>query len=270
MLLAIDIGNTNIVLGVFEGSRLKGNWRIATSLAKTSDEYGILVLDLFHANGLRIDRIDGVILSSVVPPLTPIFVETSRRYFHSDPLIVDGTMDTGLINRYEPPRDVGADRIVNAVAAYRRYGGPIIIVDFGTATTFCAVNRKGEYLGGAITPGITISSEALFQRASKLPKVELVKPKSVIGQDTVSSIQSGMLYGYAGLVDAMVLRMKKELGPGTKVIATGGQARLILSETKTIHKVRPDLTLEGLYLLYDRSRKKARLRRSSVDKRTKT
>jgi type III pantothenate kinase len=270
MLLAIDIGNTNIVLGVFEGNRLKGNWRIATSLAKTSDEYGILVLDLFHANGLRTDRISGVILSSVVPPLTPIFVETSRRYFHSDPLIVDGAMDTGLLNRYEPPRDVGADRIVNAVAAYHRYGGPVIIVDFGTATTFCAVSRKGEYLGGAITPGITISSEALFQRASKLPKVELVKPKSVIGQDTVSSIQSGMLYGYAGLVDAMVLRMKKELGPATQVIATGGQARLILSETKTISEVRPDLTLEGLYLLYERSRKKTRLRRSSVDKRTKT
>jgi len=270
MLLAIDIGNTNIVLGVFEGRRLKGNWRIATSLAKTSDEYGILVLDLFQANRLRCDRIDGVILSSVVPPLTPIFVETSRRYFQTEPLIVDGAMDTGLLNRYEPPRDVGADRIVNAVAAYRRYGGPVIIVDFGTATTFCAVSRKGEYLGGAITPGITISSEALFQRASKLPKVELVKPKSVIGQDTASSIQSGMIYGYAGMVDAVVLRMKKELGPATRVIATGGQARLILSETKTIHEVRPDLTLEGLYLLHERARKKIRPRRTSVDKGTKT
>ncbi len=270
MLLAIDIGNTNIVLGVFEGSRLKGNWRIATSLAKTSDEYGILTLDLFHANGLRADRIDGVILSCVVPPLTPIFTEMSRRYFHSDPLIVDGAIDTGLINCYEPPRDVGADRIVNAVAAYRRYGGPVIIVDFGTATTFCAVSRKGEYLGGAITPGITISSEALFQRASKLPKVELAKPKSVIGQDTISSMQSGLLYGYAGLVDAMVLRMKKELGPTAKVIATGGQARLILSETKTINEVRPYLTLEGLQLLYERNKKRAQTKRSSVDKTTKT
>ena len=269
MLLAIDIGNTNIVLGVFEGSRLKGNWRIATRLSKTSDEYGILILDLFHANRLRADRIDGVILSSVVPPLTPIFLETSRRYFHSDPLIVDGAMDTGLINRYEPPRDVGADRIVNAVAAYQYYGGPVIIVDFGTATTFCAVSKKGEYLGGAITPGITISSEALFQRASKLPKVELAKPKSVIGQDTVSSMQSGMLYGYAGLVDAMVLRMKKELGPTAKVIATGGQARLILSETKTINEVRPHLTLEGLQLLYERNKKRARPKRRPVDKTTK-
>jgi len=272
MLLAIDIGNTNIVLGAFQGSRLKGSWRIATSLAKTSDEYGILALDLFHAEGLRAAHVKGIILSSVVPPLTPIFVETSQRYFHFDPLIVDGAMDTGLINRYEPPRDVGADRIVNAVAAYQRYGGPVIIVDFGTATTFCAVTQKGEYLGGAITPGITISAEALFQRASKLPKVELVKPKSVIGQDTVSSIQAGMLYGYAGLVDAMVLRMKKELGPRTKVVATGGQSRVILSETKTIDEVRPCLTLEGLQLLYQRNRKSAGRKppRSFVDNQDKS
>jgi type III pantothenate kinase len=268
MLLAIDIGNTNIVLGVFQENRLKGNWRIATRLAKTSDEYGILMLDLFRANGIRPDRIDGVILSSVVPPLTPIFTEMSHRYFHSQPLIVDGAMDTGLINRYEPPRDVGADRIVNAVAAYRRYGGPVIIVDFGTATTFCAVTKKGEYLGGAITPGITISAEALFQGASKLPKVELAKPRSIIGQDTVSSIQSGLLYGYAGLVDAMVTRMKKELGSRTQVIATGGQARLILSETKTINEVRPFLTLEGLQLLYERNKKRAR--RGSIDNTAKT
>ncbi|HUK56019.1 MAG TPA: type III pantothenate kinase [Nitrospiria bacterium] len=268
MLLAIDIGNTNIVLGVFLGSRLKGSWRIATRLGKTSDEYGILLLDLFRANGLRADQIDGVILSSVVPPLTPIFTEMSLRYVHSAPLIVDGTMNTGLINRYESPRDVGADRIVNAVAAYRRYGGPVIIVDFGTATTFCAVSKKGEYLGGAITPGITISAEALFRGASKLPKVELAKPKSVIGQDTVSSIQSGLLYGYAGLVDAMVKRMKKELAPTAKVIATGGQARLILSETKTINEVRPFLTLEGLQLLYERNKKRAR--RDSIDNTSKT
>jgi type III pantothenate kinase len=268
MLLAIDIGNTNIVLGVFQGRRLKGNWRIATRLAKTSDEYGILLLDLFRSNDLRTDRIDGVILSSVVPPLTPIFTEMSLRYFNSNPLIVDGAMDTGLLNRYEPPRDVGADRIVNAVAAYQRYGGPVIIVDFGTATTFCAVSKKGEYLGGAITPGITISAEALFQGASKLPKVELAKPKSVIGQDTVSSMQSGLLYGYAGLVDAMVTRMKKELESRTKVIATGGQARLILSETKTIDEVRPFLTLEGLQILYERNKKRAR--RGSIDNTVKS
>jgi type III pantothenate kinase len=270
MLLAIDIGNSNIVLGLFEGSRRKGNWRIATSLAKTSDEYGILVLDLFHANGFRADRVTGVILSSVVPTLNPIFIEMCQRYFHSTPLIVDGTMDTGLINRYEPPRDVGADRIVNAVAAYERYGGPVIIVDFGTATTFCAVSREGEYLGGAITPGITISSDALFQRASKLPKVELAKPKSVIGQDTISSMQSGLIYGYAGLVDAMVRRMKKELGAAAKVVATGGQAQLILSETETIDELRPHLTLEGLQLLYEKNRKKVRPRRGSVDTAKKT
>jgi len=270
MLLAIDIGNTNIVLGLFDKGRLKGNWRIATSMAKTSDEYGILALDLFHANRLRVDRVKGVILSSVVPTLTPIFIEMAERYFNSDPLIVDGTTDTGLANRYEPPRDVGADRIVNAVAAYERYGGPVIIVDFGTATTFCAVSRKGEYLGGAITPGISISSEALFQRASKLPKVELAKPKAVIGQDTLSSMQSGMLYGYAGLVDAMVRRIKKELGSTAKVVATGGQAQKILSETETIDEFRPHLTLEGLRLLYERSLKTIGSKKGSVDKGRKT
>lgn len=269
MLLAIDIGNTNIVLGMFQGSRLKGSWRVATSLSKTSDEYGILILDLFRAKGLPADQVDGLILSSVVPPLAPIFLEMARHYFHSDPLIVDDRMDTGLINRYEPPRDVGADRIVNAVAAYRRYGGPVIIVDFGTATTFCAVTSKGEYLGGAITPGITIAAEALFQRAAKLPKVELVKPHSVIGRDTVSSLQAGMLYGYAGLVDAMVLRMKKELGAQAKVVATGGQARLILAETKTIDEVRPYLTLEGLKILYERN-KKAKKQTPYVDNENKT
>lgn len=255
MLLAIDIGNTNIVLGVFKGNRLRGDWRIATNPGKTADEYGILISDLFGAKRIRPDQIDGMILSNVVPPLSPIFIEMAHRYFGSGPLMVDGAMDTGLVNRYEPPRDVGADRIVNAVAAFERYGGPVIIVDFGTATTFCAITKKGEYLGGAITPGITISAEALFQRASKLPKVELIKPRSVIGRDTISSLQAGMVYGYAGLVDAMVIRMKRELGPKAKVIATGGQARLILSETKTIDEVRAYLTLEGLQILYERNKK---------------
>lgn len=263
-LLAVDIGNTNIVLGVFVGNRLRGSWRVSTSLSKTSDEYGILLLDLFGQKAEHPVRPGGVILSSVVPPLTPIFVEMVRRYFHTEPLLVDGGMDTGLVNRYEPPRDVGADRIVNAVAAYERFGGPVIIVDFGTATTFCAVSRKGEYLGGAITPGITISAEALFQRASKLPKVELIKPGSVVGKDTVSSLQAGMVYGYAGMVDAMVTRMKAELGGSPRVVATGGQARLILSEARTIKEVRPFLTLEGLYLLYERNRRKSR-----IDKRKK-
>ena len=255
MLLAIDVGNTNIVLGVFKGARLTASWRIATDLSKTSDEYGILMLDLFKAGGLRFKQVDGIILSCVVPPITPIFTEMARRYFDAEPLVVDGMMDTGLKNCYEPPRDVGADRIVNAVAAHRKYGGPVIIVDFGTATTFCAVSKSGEYLGGAIVPGITISAEALFRRASKLPKVELRRPASVIGRDTVSSIQAGMLYGYAGLVDAMVNRMKKELGPKTKVVATGGQARIIVPETSTIDEVRPDLTLEGLQILFERYKK---------------
>ena len=255
MLLAIDIGNTNVVLGVFKDNRLKGNWRISSSLTKTPDEYGILVLDLFRAADLNANGISGLILSSVVPPLTPVFVEMARSYFHCDPLIIDGTTDTGLTNRYEPARDVGADRIVNAIAAYQRYGGPVIIVDFGTATTFCAVSRRAEYLGGAIFPGITIAAEALFRRASKLPKVELVKPESVIGRDTVSSIQAGLLYGYAGMVDALVLRLKKKLGNKAKVVATGGQAHLILAETRTIGEIRPHLTLEGLQILFERLKK---------------
>ncbi|HEY4484831.1 MAG TPA: type III pantothenate kinase [Nitrospiria bacterium] len=255
MLLAIDVGNTNIVLGVFRGPRLSASWRVATDLSKTADEYGIMLLDLFKASGLRFKQVDGIILSSVVPPVTPVFSEMALRYFKTHPLVVDGAMNTGLQNRYEPPHDVGADRIVNAVAAYKKYGGPVIIVDFGTATTFCAVSKKGDYLGGAIVPGITISAEALFRRASKLPKVELLRPPSVIGRDTVSSIQAGMLYGYAGLVDAMVRRMKIELGQKAKVVATGGQARIIVPETTTIDEVRPDLTLEGLKILYERNNK---------------
>ncbi|HEY5649458.1 MAG TPA: type III pantothenate kinase [Nitrospiria bacterium] len=264
MLLGVDIGNTNIVLGVFEGEDLKGSWRIGTRLSKTSDEYGTLLTDLFRTAGLPADRVKGVILSSVVPPLTPIFSEMFRRYFRCDAMVVDARLNTGLTIRYEPVRDVGADRIVNAVAAFTRFGGPLIIVDFGTATTFCAVSEKGEYLGGAIYPGITISAEALFQRASKLPKVDLARPKSVIGQDTVSSIQAGLLYGYAGMVDAMVVKMKKELGQKTRVIATGGQLSRVFSEMKTVDEVCPLLTLEGLKILYEKNKNPA-TDNSSVD-----
>lgn len=264
MLLAIDIGNTNIVLGVFQGKSLDGSWRIGTRLSKTSDEYGTLLADLFRTSGLHSNRVKGIILSSVVPPLTPIFTEMSRRYFQCDPLVVDETMNTGLTIRYEPARDVGADRIVNAVAALTRFGGPLIIVDFGTATTFCAVSKKWEYLGGAIYPGITISVEALFERASKLPKVDLARPKSVIGQDTVSSIQAGLFYGYAGMVDSMVLKMKEELGQRARVIATGGQLSRVFSEMKTVDEVCPLLTLEGLNILYEKNKKHPR-GDSSVD-----
>jgi len=249
-LLAIDIGNTNIVWGVFDQDRLVGDWRVATDHAKLADEYGILLLDLLQINGIRQDSLDAVVLSSVVPPLTPLLEEVAEKYFHCRALTVSCEMETGLILRYENPCEIGTDRIVNAAAAFREYGGPIIIVDFGTATTFCMVTAEGEYLGGAIAPGILISAEALFQRAAKLPKIELTRPKSIIGRDTVSSMQAGIIFGYAGLVDAIVTRMQKTIGRDCFVLATGGLAGLIAPESATIREVRPNLTLEGLALLY--------------------
>ncbi|HSQ78451.1 MAG TPA: type III pantothenate kinase, partial [Nitrospirota bacterium] len=198
--------------------------------------------------------ITGVIISTVVPPLLPVMTEMSRKYFHREPMVVTHEIKTGITMRYDNPKEVGADRIVNAAAAYKLYGGPIIIVDFGTATTFCAVTKSGEYLGGAITPGVKISAEALFQRASKLPRVELVKPARVIGADTISAMQSGIIYGYAGLVDGIVERMKKELSMEARVVATGGLAELVSPETKTIQEIKPHLTLEGLRLLYEINR----------------
>ncbi len=250
MLLAIDIGNTNIVWGIFEGGTLVADWRVGTDLAKTTDEYAILLLDLLHANNILPDRVDGVILSSVVPPLTPLFEELAERYLHCQPLTVSLELKTGLTIRYENPREIGSDRIVNAAAAYRLYGGPLIIVDFGTATTFCTVTARGEYLGGAIAPGLLISAEALFTRAAKLPKVELSRPKSVIGRDTASSMQAGLIFGYAGLVDEIVGRIQRELSLDCFVLATGGLAGLIAPESRMIREVRPNLTLEGLALLY--------------------
>jgi len=250
MLLAIDIGNTNIVVGVFKGKQLKGEWRIATSLSRTTDEYGILMLDLLLAQRLTPKDISGIALSSVVPPLTPVFEDMGRKYFGKNPMVVTHESKTGLHIRYEQPKDVGADRIVNAAAAFFLYGGPLVIVDFGTATTFCAISKTGDYLGGAIAPGLMISAEALFTRAAKLPKVELLRPKNVIGQDTVSSMQSGIIIGYVGLVDEVVMRMKQEVGGKPFVVATGGLAGLIASESKTIQKVHPFLTLEGLRIIY--------------------
>jgi type III pantothenate kinase len=256
MLLAIDIGNSNVVLGVFDGATLVGDWRVGTDPAKTRDEYAILLLDLLRVGGFSPDQVDGVILSSVVPPLTPLFEELAEAYFHRSPLTVSAELETGLTIRYENPGEVGTDRIVNAAAAYRRYGGPLIIVDFGTATTFCVVTANGEYLGGAIAPGLKISAEALYARTAKLPKVELTRPKSVIGRDTTTSMQAGLVFGYAGLVDALVDRIQRELGLECYVLATGGLAGLISPESRTIREVRPTLTLEGLSLLY-------RLNRSS-------
>jgi type III pantothenate kinase len=196
----------------------------------------------------------GVIISTVVPPLLPVMTEMSGKYFRIEPMVVTHEIKTGITIRYDNPKEIGADRIVNAAAAYKLYGGPLIIVDFGTATTFCAVTRNGEYLGGAICPGVKISAEALFQRASKLPRVELTKPTKVIGADTISAMQAGIIYGYAGLVDGIVERMKKELSTDAKVVATGGLAELISPETKTIQEIRPQLTLEGLRLLYEINR----------------
>ncbi len=250
MLLAIDIGNTNIVWGVFDGDKLVADWRIGTDHSKTTDEYAILLLDLLRVEGISPEGVNGVILSSVVPPLTPLFEELAETYFHCLPLIVSPEMETGLTIKYTNPHEVGSDRIVNAAAAYRRYGGPIIIIDFGTATTFCAVTAAGEYLGGAIAPGLRISAEALYARTAKLPKIELARPKSAIGRDTVASMQAGLVFGYAGLVDELVRRIRQELGRDCFVLATGGLAGLIAPESHAIREVRPHLTLEGLALLY--------------------
>ncbi len=254
MLLAIDIGNTNVVLGVFDKEKLVENWRVSTNTQITPDEYAMIFKDLFGFAGLEFRQITGVIISTVVPPLLPVMTEMSHKYFCLEPMVVTHEIKTGITMRYDNPKEVGADRIVNAAAAYKLYGGPIIIVDFGTATTFCAVTKSGEYLGGAITPGVKISAEALFQRASKLPRVELAKPAKVIGADTISAMQSGIIYGYAGLVDGIVERMKKELSMEAKVVATGGLAELVSPETKTIQEIKPHLTLEGLRLLYEINR----------------
>ena len=250
MLVAIDIGNTNVVLGVFDHDKLIENWRVGTNAQITPDEYAMTFKDLFNFSGIEFKQITGVIISTVVPPLLPVMIEMAVKYFHLEPMVVTHTLKTGITIRYDNPKEVGADRIVNAAAAFDIYGGPIIIVDFGTATTFCAVTEEGEYMGGAISPGVKISAEALFQRASKLPRVELLKPPRVIGADTISAMQSGIIYGYAGLVDGIVERMKRELSPSSKVVATGGLAELVSPETKTIQEIKHHLTLEGLLLLY--------------------
>ena len=255
MLLVFDIGNTNMVIGVYKDKELLTYWRIATDRQKTADEYGMLIQNLFSHNKIDPSQIDAVIYSSVVPPIMGALEEMSKRYFNIKPTLVGPGIKTGISIMYDNPRDVGADRIVNAVAAFEKYGGPLIIVDFGTATTFCCVSAKGEYLGGAITPGINISTEALFQKTAKLPKVELVTPKKVIGKNTVHAIQAGILYGYSGLVDGIVKRMKKELKEDhVKVIATGGIAELIAKDTESIDEVDKLLTLEGLRIIYERNK----------------
>ncbi len=253
MLLAIDIGNTNIVLGLFKDKELLAHWRMTTHLHKTVDEYSMLILDLFRSRGTGTHEVHAIICSNVVPPLTSIFVEIGKKYFRINPLFVSYQMETGLKICYDNPQEVGADRIVNAAAGFETYGGPLIIVDFGTATTFCAISAQGEYLGGVISPGVTIAAEALFTRTAKLPKVELIKPNTVIGKSTIGSMQSGILIGFACLVDGMVPRMKNEMKSDPFVVATGGLASLIAPESKMIREVRPNLTLEGLNILYEKN-----------------
>lgn len=250
MLLAIDIGNTNIVWGIYREGTLVAHWRLATDAKKTSDEYGVLFLSLLAHSGQLATQISGAILSSVVPALTGSFEAMIETYFYRNPLIVSAETPTGLTLKYANPKEIGSDRIVNAAAAYHKYHRDLIVVDFGTATTFCVITKSGEYLGGVIAPGLGISAEALFTRAAKLSKVELARPKSVIGADTASSIQAGLLYGYAGLVDSLVRRIERELGRSAYVVATGGLATTIAPETQSIHRVEPFLTLEGLELLY--------------------
>ena len=257
MLLVIDVGNTNIVFGVYKDQDLLYDWRIATDKDRTSDEYGLLFEQIFKYHGLCPKDVENVIISSVVPTLMHTLPAMSIKYFNIDPIVVGPGVKTGMNIKYDNPREVGADRIVNAVAAYEKYGGPLIIVDFGTAITFCAISKEGDYLGGIITPGIKISSEALFLRTAKLPKVEISKPEKVIAKNTINSIQSGLVYGYIGMVDYIIERMIEEMKDNGKVetvIATGGFSSLIASESKYINKIDKMLTLEGLRIIYERNK----------------
>ena len=254
MLLTIDVGNTNTVLGVFDGDDLRVHWRLTTRREQTADEYGILVRNLFSGSDLEPDRIEGVALASVVPPLTPVLVELARQYLVQEPLVVEPGVKTGMPILYEPPGDVGADRILNGVAAFAAYGGPVVVVDFGTATTFDVITGRGEYSGGVICPGIGISADALFQRAARLPRVDVRDPGAVIGRSTVTSMQSGLYFGYAAMCEGIIGRIRKELGEPARVVATGGLAETLSVEIPSIEAVDPVLTLAGLRLIWERNR----------------
>ncbi len=259
MLLAIDVGNTNIVFGVYDGGRLERSWRLLTLRERTADEIGLMMTGLFAHERIASDRIAHVVLGSVVPPLTPIMESMARRYFGRDPFVVDPVANAGMPILYRNPAEVGSDRIANSMAAYEQYGRadqlPLVVADLGTATTFDAVTGKGEYLGGVICPGPQIAAEALFQRAARLPRVDVRKPATVIGQSTVGAIESGLFYGYVGMVDALVQRIAVELGGRAGCVATGGLASLVAPDSRVIDHVEPDLTLHGLRLIWERNHK---------------
>jgi type III pantothenate kinase len=253
VIFVFDIGNTNTVLGVYDGEELKYHWRIETNRNRTDDEYGMVIKSLFNHVGLSFTHIKGIVISSVVPPIMFALERMCEKYFNLKPLVVGPGTKTGLNIKYENPREVGADRIVNAVAAIHDYGSPLIIVDFGTATTYCYVNEEKQYMGGAIAPGINISTEALYSKAAKLPRIEITRPEGVIGKNTVSAMQAGIVYGYVGQVEGIVKRMKEQSKTEPTVIATGGLAQLISQESNVFDVIDPFLTLKGLQLIYKRN-----------------
>ncbi|AZV61847.1 type III pantothenate kinase [Peribacillus castrilensis] len=258
MIFVLDVGNTNTVLGVYDEDILKYHWRIETNRHKTEDEYGMIIKSLLQHESLTFDQFDGIIISSVVPPIMFALERMCKKYFGIKPLIVGPGIKTGLNIKYENPREVGADRIVNAVAGIQEYGSPLIIVDFGTATTYCYINEDKQYMGGAIAPGINISTEALYSKAAKLPRIEISRPEGIIGKNTVSAMQAGILYGYVGQVEGIVNRIKAQSNLEPTVIATGGLATLIANESTVIDVVEPFLTLKGLQLIYKRNREQVK------------
>ena len=254
MLLAVDIGNTNITVGIFQGEKLRATWRLAPDVNRLADEYGVLMMSLLSQEGLSKSDVDAAVMSSVVPDLEPVFEQACGRYFNVTPLVVGTGVRTGLRILYDSPRDVGADRVADAVAAIHLYGPPLVLVDLGTAAVFDAISKEGDYLGGAIAPGLTIAAEALFRRAAKLYRVELARPKTAIGRNTVGAVQAGLIFGYVGLIEGIVARFKEELGGEAKVVATGGWAELLAPETTVIDVVDPNLTLTGLRIIYEMNR----------------